>query len=300
MRNQRLRFRWWPVLLALCFFQSPAVLELRAATTNLHSLWKVQGTSNVVYLLGSVHLLKDSDYPLPAPIESAFSNASIAVFETDVGAMQEPATQFQMLSKVTLPLGETLESQLSPEVYSNFTRHATDAGLPMLIFNQLKPAMAAMTLEVFELTKLGLDPEHGLDEHFFNLAKEAGKQIIPLETVEFQLGLVTDFTKDEGELMMKTTLEEIDNTKKLYDKMVKAWKTGDAAGLAQLLNDDVRKAPAIYKRLLTDRNKNWMPKIEKLLHGDKNAIVIVGAGHLVGADGVVELLKKDGFKVTQL
>ncbi len=292
-----------PGLLLLLAFSAVVPARGQPAGTNasaLHALWKVEGKSNTVYLLGSVHLLKQDHYPLAAPIESAFSASKVVAFETDMEKMEQPETQFKLLSKAGLPDGETLKGQLSPAVYASFSRHAEEAGLPMLLFEHFRPAMAALTLEVMELQKLGLDPEHGIDKYFFERARKDGKQLVAFETVDFQIGLITDFTKEEGELLMKTTLEEIDNTKKLYADMVAAWQTGDAAKLAKLLNEAEQQAPVIYKRLVTDRNERWVPKIQDLLAGGQNAIVIVGAGHLVGSEGVVELLKKKGLKVTQL
>ena len=120
-----------------------------------------------------------------------------------------------------------------------------------------------------------------------------------METVDYQLDLITGFSKEEDELVMKSTLKEIDNVKKDIGELIKAWREGDADKLQKLMNDAMADFPAIYKRLLTNRNHNWIPKIEELVRGDKNAIIIVGAGHLVGKEGVVELLQKDGLKVTQ-
>lgn len=277
------------------FGQKPAVSAVAH-----HSLWRVQGTSNVVYLLGSVHLLKPSDYPLAQPIEAAFNNAQIAVFETDIGELEQPKTQLKMMAKSQLPAGETLAGQLSPAVYASFTNQVVKDGLMPELFERFKPFLAATTLEVFELQKLGLDPAYGVDLYFFHRARKEGKQIIPLETLDFQISLVTGFSKQEGELLMKGTLKEIDNTRKLFSQMVSDWKTGNADRLGELLNKGMSESPAIFKRLVTDRNRRWVPKIEKLLRGNRTAIVIVGAGHLVGKEGVVALLKKDGWKVTQL
>jgi len=92
----------------------------------------------------------------------------------------------------------------------------------------------------------------------------------------------------------------VDTLKQDFGDIVKAWQTGDSAGIEKLLNKSLHEAPAINKRLLTDRSRSWVPKIEELLNGGKNAIVIVGVGHLVGNEGVVELLRKKGLKVTQL
>jgi uncharacterized protein YbaP (TraB family) len=204
------------------------------------------------------------------------------------------------MSKARLPEGESLSQELSPEVYRSFTNHLQEEGLPAVVFDQFKPSIAAVTLAALDLQKEGLDPEQGLDKHFFARAKKEGKQIAALETVDFQIGLITDFSKEEGELFMKTTLKDMDKLKTDIEDLLKAWQTGDAAALEKLLNDAAREAPAIYKRLLTDRSARWVPKIEEWSRSDKNVIVIVGAGHLVGKEGVVELLRTKGLKVTQL
>ena len=140
-----------------------------------HSLWKIDGKKCCVYLLGSVHILKDDDYPLAEPIESAFTNSQLVAFETDIGAMENPATAMKILGKARLPEGETLKTQLSPEVYEQFKKHLKESGVPELMVETLRPAMAAMMLEVVELTKMGLNPEKGLDKHFYKLARKEKK-----------------------------------------------------------------------------------------------------------------------------
>jgi uncharacterized protein len=283
---------------------SLAVTQLGAAPAkgsdgSKHSLWKIQGKENVVYLLGSVHVLKKENYPLPDPIDKAFSNSKIAVFETDIEALQKPENAMKMLTKGQLPAGETLSKQLSPSVYTNFSNYMQKTGMPAEFFESLSPSAAAILLVALELKKLGLDPEIGLDKHFFDKATQESKKIVPLETIDFQINLVTDFTKEEGELLMKSTLKDIATLEKDLDDMLKAWQTGDADKLNKYLNEAMQESPVIYKRMLTDRNRNWLPKIEELAKGKENAIVIVGAGHLVGTEGVVELLKKKGAKITQ-
>jgi len=274
--------------------------NLKQSTNTLHCLWKAQGESNIVYLFGSVHLLKATDYPLPAAIESAFTNSQIAVFETDIDKMDDPALQMSMMGRLMLPADQTLRQNLSSNVYESLSKHAAEVGLPMGTLERFRPAAAVMTVEVMQLTALGADPQLGVDKHFFKLARDASKHIIPLETPEFQIGLLVGFTKDEENLMVEKSLEDIDNEKKLYGEMVQAWKTGDSASLEKMLNEMRTDAPSIFKKLVSDRTASWIPQFEKLLHGSGNAIVIVGAGHLVGPDGVVELLKKKGVKVTQL
>jgi hypothetical protein len=170
----------------------------------------------------------------------------------------------------------------------------------MMLFTHLTPVMAAMTLEVMEITKLGFDPMAGLDQYFYDRAKTDGKQIVPLETVDFQIHLITDFSKDESDLMIKSTIKEVEDTQEKFGDLIQCWKSGDAKKLAGLLNDAMSDSLPIFKRLVTDRSASWIPKIQEFLNGTTNAVVIVGAGHLVGDEGVVNLLKKKGLKVTQL
>jgi uncharacterized protein YbaP (TraB family) len=273
--------------------------EASTATTK-HCLWKAEGKSNVVYMLGTIHLLRSTDYPLPQVMESAFTNSQIAVFEVDIDKANDPATGFGLLSKAMLPDGQTLRQVLPEKVYNSFSNHVQQAGLPMIMFETMKPGMAITMLEAMELTKLGANPELGEDQHFFTLAKESGRKTVPLETVEFQLGLMLDFSGPDEEVMVEKSLEQIDDEKKEYNDMVTAWKAGDAAALEKMLNEMRTDAPSIFKKLVSDRTASWVPKVDELLHGSQNAIIIVGAGHLVGPDGMVELLKKQGYKVTQL
>lgn len=287
---------WLSILAVVCLV---IPIHAQSQATARHTLWKVQGKEASVYLLGSVHVLKASDYPLAAPIEAAFSKASVVAFETDIGALDDPAVAMKLMSKSQLPEGETLGTQLSPEVYKLWTKQVSESGLPTELFDRFTPGMAAVTISLLEMQKLGLEPRHGVDKHFFALARKSGKEILPLEPIEFQINLLTGFSKEEGEGLLKATLKEIDNLKKDLAKLLQAWKTGDAVALESLLNEAMKESPAIYKRMLTDRNQNWLPKIEELARGKKNAVVIVGAAHLVGKDGVVELLRKKGATVIQ-
>jgi hypothetical protein len=159
--------------------------------------------------------------------------------------------------------------------------------------------MAVTMFEAMELVNLGANPEYGEDQHFFKLAKESNHKIIPLETVEFQLNLMLSFSGPDEELLVEKTLEEMDDEKKEYNDLVTAWKTGDSAALEKMLNE-MRDAPTVFKKLVSDRTASWVPQVDELLQGSQNAMIIVGAGHLVGPDGMVELLRKQGYKVTQL
>ena len=297
--------RWlaWRALVAIAFAiaqTAGAEGTNQTSAPERHSLWKVEDGTNVVYLLGSIHLLKPDDYPLPLAIERAFTKAQVVAFEVDLGKMQGMDAIMKLATKSLLPDGETLQDQLTPATYTALTNHLIADRIPAVTVQSLRPFIAAAMLEVAEYKKLGFDENSGVDEHFYHKALDSGKTVFGLETVDFQIDLMTDFTKEEGEQMIKSQLEEIDDTAKDLNEMVTAWKTGDAPALAKLFNDTMRESPGIYKRLLTDRSASWIPKIEEMLKSGKTSMVIVGAGHLVGDDGVVELLRKKGWKIAQL
>jgi uncharacterized protein YbaP (TraB family) len=155
-------------------------------------------------------------------------------------------------------------------------------------------------MEVMELQKLGFVPQYGLDEHYYRRAKKDDKEIVAFETVEFQLDLLGGFSKAESEVFIKSTLRDIDKLKQEFADLIKAWKTGDSDALAKMLNEASEESPALFKRLVADRNQSWLARIQEAAAGDKNALIVVGAGHLVGNDSLVALLKKRGYKVTQL
>lgn len=285
-------------------FVAGGVVPLHAAdaaksTSGKHAAWRVQGSNCVVHLLGSVHVLKDEHYPLPAVFESAFSNASVVVFETDVGGMMKPETQAQLLSKAMLPDGVFLKDHLSQETYTNLQTYLKENNLPEMLVNKLRPGFAMMTLVMVEVQKLGFQAENGVDMYFYRRAQKQKKSIRQLESLEFQINLVCEMDKEESESLVKSTLEDLKDAKTKFGELLAAWQRGNEAELEQILNEANRKEPELMKRLVTDRNARWTPQIEQLAKGTNNVAVVVGAAHLVGHDGVVDMLRSRGWTVTQ-
>jgi len=270
-----------------------------ATSRTAHPLWRVQGKTNAVYLLGSIHFCKSDFYPLPKPIEEAYQRSAAVVFEADLGKLESAETQAKLLAAGMYPAGETLSQHVSPETYSALQSklHST-VGQPTA-FDQFKPWLAGVVLVTLELQKLGFDPNQGIDKHFYRKAQSDKKQIVPLETVEFQMGLFTALSKEEQELLLKSTLQDIGRFPEIFGDVIRSWKTGDANKLEALLLEIMKEYPVIHKKFLTDRNRDWLPKIEKLLQEGKDAFVVVGMAHLVGEGGLAGLLKKKGLKVDQ-
>jgi uncharacterized protein len=285
----------------LALNQSTAVqAQQTPKTQGKHCLWKVEGRTNTAYLFGSIHFLKKEFYPLPAPIEDAYKRSQVVVFEANLEEMQSPAAQLKMLQQGKYPEGQTLKQNVSRETYAKLEAYLSDALGSAALFDELKPWMVAVALLGIELQKLGFNPEEGVDKYFFDKAKQDRKQIVPLETIDFQLGLFAELSKDEEDAMLKETLQEISSFKGILGQLTDAWKTGDTKKLDELIVEAMRQYPQIHKKLLLDRNKEWSAKIEKLLAEGKSVFMVVGAAHLIGKDSVVDLLSKKGLKVAQL
>ena len=265
-----------------------------------HSLWKIEGRTNAMYLFGSIHFLKKDFYPLPQPIEDAYKQSQVVVLEVDLGEMDSPEAQMKMLQSGKAAEGEALKDVLSKETYAKLEAHLTESGLPIAVFDPLRPWMVAVALITTEIIKLGYNPEEGVDKYFYGKVKKDKKEIVPLETLDFQLGLFTSLTKQEQDAMLRETLQEISNFKKDLQGIIDAWKTGDTQALQKLMLEAMRDYPQLHKKLLLDRNKQWVDKLQKLHASGKTVFVVVGAAHLIGKDSVVDLLNAKGLKARQL
>jgi uncharacterized protein len=288
----RPRFRMLVVVVALA-----AMAPLQAQTHNF--LWKATGKGNVVYLAGSIHLLTPDFYPLHPVFDNAFKDADLLVEEIDFGEMLGPESQMQALMRGMLPAGQTIDKVLSPATLALVNKTAKELGAPLDALQRFKPWMLALTLEGLELASAGFDPNLGLDKHFYDLAKEGGKATQGLETVEYQLSRLDGMTAEQQDHMLAQTLKEIATEKASVTKLTTAWKSGDAKSVEQLVLGNLKTDPVLYQRLLVERNQNWMPKIEALFARKGHALVLVGAAHLVGPDGLVALLKAKGYTVEQ-
>jgi uncharacterized protein YbaP (TraB family) len=261
-------------------------------------MWKAQKDGAAVYLLGSVHALKQESYPLPEVIEAAFDSSAVVVFEIDLDEMTSKAVQ--MLEAGSLQDGQTLEQVVGPDMWSRFSTKMNAAGMPSGMFQFMEPWMAALTLTSFELEKAGYSAASGIDSHFWNRAGEAGKQRLALETVEFQIGLFAELTPEQSLEFLAFTIADLETIIPLMEELATSWREGNVAYVQDVTVSEFDEYPDLYERLNSARNRAWMPAIEELLAGPRDAMVIVGAMHLVGEDGIVEMLRQRGYTVTQL
>ncbi len=260
-------------------------------------LWKVEKGETTLYLLGSIHALKEDASPLPPPIERAFDEAEIAVFEIDLDDMTKAA--IKMMSAGSLEEDSTLEKVVGPETWSEFEAHVEGLGFTASLYQRMKPWMAALTVAAFELTKQGYLATAGLDTYFSQRAVETGKERLALETAEFQVSLFSDLSPEDSLAFLRYTLEDLDAMIPEMDRLYRDWRIGNVDAVEEALLEGFEGFPDLSKKMISDRNHAWMPQIEKLLAGDRDAIVVVGSAHLVGEEGVVNLLRAKGYTVEQ-
>jgi uncharacterized protein YbaP (TraB family) len=263
-------------------------------------LWKVSGKQGVVYLAGSIHMMPESFYPLGAAFDSAFKESDLLVEEIDLGEATSPGAGFALVSHSMLPEGQSLDKVLSAATYAEVSRHLADLGTSIESVRRLKPWMLAVTFEALEFQKAGYDQNFGLDQHFFQRAQADGKAVQGFETAEFQLSMFDGMPMDQQDHMLADTLKELDTEVSSVNKIGSAWQAGDAPALERIIMADLKQDPVMYRKIVVDRNRSWLPKIDELLARRGHAFIVVGAAHLVGPDGLLALLKAKGYTVEQL
>jgi uncharacterized protein YbaP (TraB family) len=284
--------RWLAVALLLA-------LSDAASADGTHTFWSVKGAHNTVYLLGSVHVLKPTDSDLPPEALRAYTSAKALVMELDLNELDADQLLGSSLELETLPESQTLEQVLGADDYAKFLAHAQPLGLDPELVSHFQPWFAAVTLEQLELAKSGFEAGSGVDEQFAQRAQADHKPIIGLETMQEQLGLFAHLPLEAQRRFLMYTLDDADDSPDAIDAVVTAWRHGDTKTLQKLLTEGYDEFPDLYRMLTTDRNRRWLPTITGLLHDNQDYLVIVGALHLIGDDGLVELLRHEGYTVEQ-
>ena len=293
--------------LYLFTFRAAAILVAAGplqAGENPIFMWQVKSETATVSLVGSIHVGKPDFFPLAEPFETAFSDAPVLAVEVD---MTDPANLQKsgvlIMQKGMLPGGTTLQDRLSPELWKRMEEYAAESNMNLAMYSKLKPGLVAMIMVLEEYKKQGFDPELGIDMHFLEAAKEQGKEIRELESIEAQLDLFFSIDDQLDDILMAEFLDQMDEIAIMTEEMVGLWKTGDVDGLDKFLQDQMGDDPAMaefYRTLLDDRNVGMADKIDEWLKGDTDIYVVVGAGHFSGPEGILSLLEGKGYKVKQM
>lgn len=269
------------------------------ADSGRHVLWQVQGRSNVVYLLGSIHVLRQSDYPLDPALMAAYAGSQKLVMEIDLSELDTGEVQQQMLQAAMLPDGRTLKDVLGAARYQRAAALAQEAGVPLETLQAFKPWFVAESVTQLQLMQLGFDPSAGIEMYFLQRARADGKPVQGLETAQEQIDLFDSMPLERQSRYLLSSLGEAKSLPTQVDQMVRAWRRGDTEWFATQLRKEFGDDPQLYQSLLVERNRKWLPKIESFLNDSRNYLVIVGTGHLSGADSVIGMLRQAGYTATQ-
>jgi len=263
--------------------------------------WRVTGEdTGELLLLGSVHYLRQEDYPLPSNIDELYQQADTLVMELDLDDLDALSVQTLFVEAGMLPPGSSLQTVLTPAVYELAETRSAEFGLDLAFATRLEPWLVAITLMDLGMNALGFNASRGLEQHLLRRATSDGKQVLGLETLEDQIHVFDQLSIKEQEALLLQTLNEIDSADDAMDELLNAWRNGRVNALANELTANFEDFPILYRHLVIDRNERWLNPLRQLLETGERYLVVVGALHLVGDDSVIELLQHQGLSVIEI
>ena len=266
-------------------------------------LWKVSDGDSALYLLGSFHLLAKSDYPLSGDVDRAFADAESLVFEVTPEELEDPSVTGKMLALASSDPSSSVARALPADLAGALHARLASFGLPADRMGGFEPWFVDTMLVTLLGQRAGYAPEDGLDRVLMARAKAAGKPVSGLETVDQQLATLDATPLAEQIASLREFVEEGDRAPAKLSELHAAWRSANLAALERLTREEMREqTPVTYQRLNVDRNRAWLPHLERMLAQGRghDVLVVVGALHLLGEDGVVELLRARGYRVQRV
>lgn len=257
-------------------------------------LWSYQNGGVTHYFAGSVHLLPEA-VQMPPKLLAAAEGSLVLAFESDVAAMNQPEVQVGLLEQAQAPRG--LQRDIGAPLYRRTQQALQQQGLPETMCDLFRAWFCAMTLEMLQYTRAGFQPDAGIDQQLHGLGEAQGKTLVALEELPVHLALFTEMQPAIATQMLAATLDQAVEQKDLPQEMLRLWRNNDLPAVAGLIAEMKQKHPQIYQRLLAQRNRNWLPRITQLLRANKPAMIVVGAAHYPGQDGLLALLEQRGFRL---
>src|SRR5580700_1624871 len=263
------------------------------------TLWRVQGEHNSVYLLGSIHVLPATAYPLHPALQRAFDNSERVGFGGDLNTVSQKAVLREFEEIGIYPPGDSLEHHVSPQTIKLVKRALTLLGISYQKAKRFKPALLGELITSRYTELAGFREDLGVDRYFYYQAKNTRKPVLGLETVRDQARVLSS-DDASGETRLVEAIVSLPAAKAVLDELVHAWKEGHINTLDRLLNQDEWSDPKSFETMFSYRNRKWLPQIQRFLRADGNYLVIVGSGHLVGDHGLIRALEDRGYRVKQL
>ena len=274
-----------------------AALILVSKQAGAACVWKVTRGTNVVYLGGSIHALKSSDYPLPAAYNRAFDASDRLVLEVDPKALLESSKG--ILKAGEYPKGDSLKNHVDPRTYDYLQRVFRLLKVPETKFARYRPWFLSLVLQAPALH--GMSETLGVEEFLLRRARANSKPVSGLESAREHADVFLGLTDRQSEAMLLMMfLPTQRGHGSTGDEIARAWRRGDADTDTRIMIDEFRNFPSLADRFLTDRNHKWIPKIEEYLESGKTYFVVAGAAHMGGTHGLVAILRARGYHIEQL
>lgn len=263
-------------------------------------LWQIDGDNNRIYLLGSVHLLREQDYPLPSVLYAAYDDAEALIMELDMDDLDPVQMQTLVAELGSLPAGGSLADVIGQDTYAEAETLAAKIDIPLPMLASVEPWLAAITIEQLMLQRIGFNPEFGIEAHMVGKAAADRKEILGLEELEEQLGFLDGLSLPAQRSLLLQTLSEAGEIEPMMDGLIGAWRNGDTAYLEENMLEEMQAYPELYSAIVVERNRRWVDDILSRLDDGQDYLIIVGALHLVGEDSVPALLAMRGHEARQL
>ena len=270
-----------------------------ATTAAVPALWSVADADTTIYLFGTVHVLKPGLGWFDHAVKEAFDTSDEMILELVMPESDEEAAQ-AMIPMAIEPSGRTIPSRLDADALAAYRAALADLGIPTGQFDNFKPWFPAVMLSVLPLTKLGYDPNQGVEKQLTAFAKATKKPISGFETLPEQLGFFDALAPDQQVAFLNAVVKDIDELGPTLDRLVDLWAKGDPENLAVVMNESMAATPQLTKILLWDRNARWADQIKARMDKPGTVFVAVGAGHLAGAHSVQDYLAERGLRVTRV
>jgi uncharacterized protein len=278
-------------------------LNLAAGTGQPLLLWAVQSPTNTVFLYGTVHAGRNDFFPLPERVEKLFGASKVLVVEADVSNL---SVLRDVAPLMTFTPPDTLETKLPKALFARFKKLAERYKVPVAEAQRFRPFLASSVIAMGELTEAGYEVRYGVDGYLSEQAKLLNKPLKELEGVGEQIKLFSQFTDAEALIWFENALSALESEKSRQQTkgLMDAWQSGDAEKLITIMkeyNAGAKDADKFDDKLLYSRHDAMVIKIASYLAlKDEPHFVAVGALHLPGSKGLVAMLEKKGYKVTQL
>ncbi len=273
-----------------------AVLVFQTAHADGPPVWSIEGRNNTVYLFGSIHVLKQGDFALAGALEDAYEDAEAVIFEVDLDDLSPAEMAAVTAARAIDPDGRTLEDLLGP-AYAKASEQAAALDIDLAALAPFEPWFAGLTIVSMTLMRDGFAAESGVERTVQSRAALDGKPISGLETLDQQLAVLDGMTAAEQSEFLLQSLAEAERSREAVEQLVAAWRAGDQPALARELKQEFEGAEDLYRALIVERNERWVEQILDLLDDEEDYLVVVGALHLVGEDGLPALLEARGHDV---